>query len=156
MPSATPACSSASTNSPHDDTTYRLPRSSTGRSRSHRSTRSACVSLRGRRRKGWVLCGLGARRARSESRSQTSYEGAMRARYHDTGPESGPPLLLLHAFPLSSDAFAAQLALPARVIAPDHRGFGNGAPTDGTAVAMEEYARDALAVLDALDVRRCV
>jgi len=80
----------------------------------------------------------------------------MRANYHDTGPRSGPPLLLLHAFPLSSEAFRPQLSLPARVIAPDHRGFGKGEPTDGTAVTMERYARDALAVLDALDVRRCV
>jgi len=76
--------------------------------------------------------------------------------YHDTGPGSGPPLLLLHAFPLSSEAFRAQHALPARVIAPDHRGFGTSDPTDGAAVTMERYARDALAVLDALGVRRCV
>ncbi len=80
----------------------------------------------------------------------------MRANDHDTGPGSGPPLLLLHAFPLSSEAFRPQLSLPARVIAPDHRGFGKGEPTDGTAVTMDQYARDALAVLDALDVRRCV
>jgi pimeloyl-ACP methyl ester carboxylesterase len=72
------------------------------------------------------------------------------------GAPDGVPLLLLHPFPLSSEAFAAQMSLSARVIAPDHRGFGNGARTDGSAVTMEAYARDALAVLDQLGVERCV
>jgi pimeloyl-ACP methyl ester carboxylesterase len=70
---------------------------------------------------------------------------------------TGPPLLLLHAYPLSSEAFRAQVGgLPARIIAPDHRGFGKSEPTKGRAVAMEAYASDALGVLDALGIDRCV
>jgi pimeloyl-ACP methyl ester carboxylesterase len=70
--------------------------------------------------------------------------------YRDVG--QGPPVLLLHAFPLSGDAFDAQVkALSGRYrfIIPDHRGFGQSPLGDGP-TEMGRIARDALALLDAL------
>ncbi len=61
----------------------------------------------------------------------------------------GPPLLLLHGFPLSSEAWSAQLSALSgthRVLAPDLRGFG--ASEGGGEVSMETYAEDAFALLD--------
>jgi pimeloyl-ACP methyl ester carboxylesterase len=78
-------------------------------------------------------------------------------RVHVLDEGTGPPLLLLHAYPLSSEAFRAQVGdVPARIVAPDHRGFGRSEPTNGRAVPMEAYASDALGVLDALGIDRCV
>lgn len=84
--------------------------------------------------------------------------------FHDVG--QGPPVLLLHGFPLTSESFRPQmeaLAARYRIIAPDHRGFGHsgggGGASSGSGAApleMSRIARDALAVLDALGVRRAV
>jgi pimeloyl-ACP methyl ester carboxylesterase len=66
----------------------------------------------------------------------------------------GTPLVLIHAFPLSSTLFAPQLgALPARVIAPDLPGFGS---SPGAIASLEDAARDVIALLDHLGVRRAV
>src|SRR6185369_4303165 len=43
-----------------------------------------------------------------------------------------------------------------RLIAPDHRGFGESGPPGAEATEMSRIARDALAVLDALGIRRAV
>lgn len=72
--------------------------------------------------------------------------------YRDIG--QGPPVLLLHAFPLSGDAFDPQVkALSGRYrfIIPDHRGFGQSKLGAGP-TEMAHIARDALALLDALKV----
>ena len=62
----------------------------------------------------------------------------------------GPPLVLLHAFPLSSAMWAAQvegLAGVARVVTPDLRGFGASAPgTDDP--SLDHAADDVAALLD--------
>jgi len=65
---------------------------------------------------------------------------------------SGPPLLLLHAFPLDHSMWAGQDALADRfrLIVPDQRGFGR---SHGPApVSIAQLADDAVAVLDALQV----
>ena len=80
-----------------------------------------------------------------------------RIAFHDVG--SGRPVLLLHGFPLTSESFRPQLdALGARfrLIAPDHRGFGDSGPAGAEATEMSRIARDALAVLDSLGIRRAV
>jgi pimeloyl-ACP methyl ester carboxylesterase len=67
---------------------------------------------------------------------------------------TGTPLLLLHGFPFSSASFAPQLKAGwphIRVIAPDHRGFGNSEPLSELST-MEALALDALALLDALHI----
>jgi len=66
----------------------------------------------------------------------------------------GPPLLLVHGFPLDHSMWARQiedLSGDFRVIAPDLRGFGRSDVTDGT-VSMEQFADDLAALLDAIGV----
>jgi pimeloyl-ACP methyl ester carboxylesterase len=68
---------------------------------------------------------------------------------------SGPPVLLVHGFPLDHSMWNAQIAALAarhRVIAPDLRGFGQSSVTEGT-VTMEQFADDLAGLLDALGVR---
>lgn len=76
--------------------------------------------------------------------------------YREAG--AGPALLLLHAFPLSGEMWEPQieaLAPVARVIAPDHRGFGNsGLPAPP--VQMDTYAADAEALLEELHVESAI
>src|SRR5262249_54296053 len=70
----------------------------------------------------------------------------------------GPPVLLVHGFPLDHgmwDAQVAALAPRQRVLAPDLRGFGRSVVTDGS-VPMARMADDLAALLDALDVREPV
>lgn len=64
---------------------------------------------------------------------------------------SGGPLLFLHAFPLHRRMWAAQLAAlagHAHCIAPDLRGFGES--TSAPPYTMDQYADDAIALLDTL------
>ncbi len=72
--------------------------------------------------------------------------------YLDEG--EGPPLVLLHAFPLHAELFRPQLqALRSelRIIAPDLRGFGrSGAVASGEAITMQDYADDVLALMEHL------
>jgi 3-oxoadipate enol-lactonase len=71
--------------------------------------------------------------------------------YEEAG--SGTPLLLLHGFPFTRRMWAPQLAGltgRARCIAPDVRGFGE-TPADPP-FTMDQYADDAIALLDALGV----
>jgi len=65
---------------------------------------------------------------------------------------TGPPLLLLHAFPLGLvmwDAQASALADSHQVIRFDCRGFGGSPPGDGL-LTMERIADDAAGILDRL------
>ena len=71
---------------------------------------------------------------------------------------AGPPLLLVHGFPLSNTLWrhqAVALAATHRVIAPDLRGFGRSSPVTGT-VTMAEHADDLARLLDALEIQEPV
>lgn len=66
----------------------------------------------------------------------------------------GPPVLLVHGFPLDHTMWSAQIAALTprhRVLAPDLRGFGGSVVTEGT-VTMPQFADDLAALLDALDI----
>jgi pimeloyl-ACP methyl ester carboxylesterase len=79
------------------------------------------------------------------------------AEYHFRTSGSGEPVLLLHAFPLTSEAYWPQLDAPpkgCRLICPDHRGFGQSAPT-GT-LTIESMASDAFRLLDELGIYSAV
>jgi pimeloyl-ACP methyl ester carboxylesterase len=71
---------------------------------------------------------------------------------------SGPPVALVHGFPLDHRMWDAQIDALAgrfRVVAPDLRGFGRSTLADDDAengVGMERYAADVVALLDALDI----
>jgi len=67
-------------------------------------------------------------------------------------------LVLIHAFPLSAQMFDAQLAMADRgwrVIAPHLRGF-DGAADDPPATSIDDYAGDAIDLLDALHIDEAV
>ena len=71
---------------------------------------------------------------------------------------SGLPLVLLHAFPLSSAMWLEQRELlgpHCRVITPDQRGFG-GSELGDDEPSLGECADDVLALLDALSLDRVV
>ena len=71
---------------------------------------------------------------------------------------SGPPLLLLHPFPVNHEFWKPLMpALVSRyqLIMPDLRGHGDSAVGEGPAT-MEKHAHDVLRVLDAEDVGRVV
>ncbi len=76
-----------------------------------------------------------------------------------TGPEDGPPVLLLHGFPDSGRLWDRQTSALAeagyRVIVPDLRGYGRSdKPVDVDSYSLLFLAADVAAVLDALDVGR--
>lgn len=74
-------------------------------------------------------------------------------------PASTPTLVLLHAFPLAAAMWEPQLASAAagwRVVAPDLEGFGSSSPGEGATPSVEDFARDALALLDHLGIERAV
>jgi pimeloyl-ACP methyl ester carboxylesterase len=76
--------------------------------------------------------------------------------YIDCG--AGPPVVLLHGFPLDHTMWSAQidaLGKTCRIIAPDLRGFGqsslgNADPDRG--IALEQYADDVAKLLDAIEI----
>jgi pimeloyl-ACP methyl ester carboxylesterase len=78
---------------------------------------------------------------------------------HESGNPNGPALVLLHAFPLTSAMWRPQLDAPPagwRVLAPDFAGLGESEDRPDDNVALDDYARDVLAVADHLQVRRAV
>jgi 3-oxoadipate enol-lactonase len=78
----------------------------------------------------------------------------VRFHYEDVG--KGAPLVLLHAFPLSSGMWEQQIgALKARyrVLAPDFRGFGGSSVPLGP-YRMAQYADDVVALLDHVGIDR--
>lgn len=78
--------------------------------------------------------------------------------YGDHG--SGPPLVLIHAFPLSRWMWSPQveaLSGSYRVITPDLRGFGSSPPFgDRQEARMDRLAADVLGVLDSLELETAV
>lgn len=80
----------------------------------------------------------------------------LRIRYLGQGPAEGPAVLMLHGTGDSSFSFSRVLPLlppGLRVIVPDQRGHGDSdKPSDS--YSMDEFALDALELLDALNVPR--
>ena len=71
---------------------------------------------------------------------------------------TGRPLVLLHAFPLSSAMWREQreiLSARCRVVTPDQRGFG-GSPLGDDEPSLTSAADDVLALLDRLELDRVV
>jgi 3-oxoadipate enol-lactonase len=78
-----------------------------------------------------------------------------RLSYEDTGTD-GPPVLLLHAFPLRGEMWAGQLEALGdrfRLIAPDLKGFGDSdAPEDAGDYSMDTYADEVAGLLRHLEM----
>ncbi|OYY96630.1 MAG: alpha/beta hydrolase [Polaromonas sp. 28-63-22] len=89
--------------------------------------------------------------------------GVLEVAYVETGPATGPPVLLMHGFPYDVHAYAEVAPLLAakgcRVIVPYLRGFGatrflsDDTPRSGEQAAL---GADLLALLDALEIPRAV
>lgn len=82
--------------------------------------------------------------------------GALTLHVHDQG--SGPPILLVHGFPLDHGMWLPQidrLARRRRVIAPDLRGFGASDVVPGTST-MSQMADDLARLLERLEIREPV
>jgi pimeloyl-ACP methyl ester carboxylesterase len=89
-------------------------------------------------------------------RTDTRTIGARSFSWRESGPSAAPVLLWLHAFPLTAEMWAAQMDLPGwRVLAPDLAGLGGTTDHDGTP-DIADFARDAVALLDALGIDRVV
>jgi pimeloyl-ACP methyl ester carboxylesterase len=76
----------------------------------------------------------------------------MQLAYADEGP--GPPVVLLHGFPLSREMWAEQLSALGstyRVIAPDLRGHGESPAPEGT-YTMDDMADDVIELLNRLHI----
>lgn len=72
------------------------------------------------------------------------------------GPEDGPPVLMVHAFPTSHELWDLQvpaLSETYRLIRPDLRGFG-ASPVPPPPYSMEDMAGDLIALLDRLGIDR--
>ena len=83
--------------------------------------------------------------------------GPVELAYREVG--AGLPVVLLHAFPLSSAMWLAQreaLSSAYRVITPDLRGFGGSPLPEGVEPSLDESADDVAALLDRLGVERVV
>ncbi|MDI4647564.1 alpha/beta fold hydrolase [Cohnella hashimotonis] len=86
------------------------------------------------------------------ARNRLTLKNGLEVSYLDEG--QGVPLLLLHGYCGSAgywDDVLPLLSAHARVIAPDARGHGESAATEGT-YTMEQLADDAAQLLDALDI----
>jgi pimeloyl-ACP methyl ester carboxylesterase len=78
---------------------------------------------------------------------------------HVEGEETGPPVLLVHGFPDSSDLWRHQTSALTdaglRTIAPDMRGFGRSdKPTDVGDYRLTNAVADLVAILDALNIEQ--
>ncbi|WP_027482836.1 alpha/beta fold hydrolase [Deinococcus pimensis] len=82
------------------------------------------------------------------------------ARIHYVSVGQGTPMLLLHGYPLSGELFARNRAALAaagyRVITIDHRGFGRSTAPASNPGGINQYASDALKVMDRLGVQKAV
>jgi len=82
----------------------------------------------------------------------------IRTNYHDLG--QGAPVLLIHGSGPGVSAWAnwrlvmPELARRARVIAPDMAGFGYSERPPGFAYGLDAWVRQAVGLLDALDIER--
>src|SRR5690606_9034115 len=97
------------------------------------------------------------RSASTDPRTKTMETRSGGTRIHFEVQGDGPPVLLVHGYPLSGrlwNEVAAQLASDYRVIVPDLRGHGRSDATDGA--SMDDYAHDLAAVLEAADESRPV
>jgi len=89
--------------------------------------------------------------------------GVLEVAYYETGPSSGPPVLLMHGFPYDIHTYAEVAPMLAeqgcRVIVPYMRGYGatrflsDATPRSGEQAA---FGADLLALLDTLKIERAV
>ena len=97
-----------------------------------------------------------AGRVQAQAQSGSVQSGGATIAYRVQG--HGPAMMLIHGYPLSGELFArnrAQLARRYTVVTPDLRGFGSSTTPD-TKGGVELYAKDMLAVMDHLNIKKAI
>ena len=105
---------------------------------------------------GLALLGLSPPTASAQAQSGSVQVGSATIAYRVQG--HGPAMMLVHGYPLSGELFAKNRAALARrytVVTPDLRGFGSSTTPD-TKGGVQFYAKDMLAVMDHLHVRKAI
>ncbi len=105
---------------------------------------------------GLGLLALFPQSAAAQAKSGSVQVGSATIAYRVEG--HGPAMLLVHGFPLSGELFAKNRAALARrymVVTPDLRGFG-ASTTPDTKGGVELYAKDMLAVMDHLNIKKAI
>ncbi len=105
---------------------------------------------------GLALLGLSAGTASAQAQSGSVQVGSATIAYRVQG--HGPAMMLVHGYPLSGELFARNRAALARrytVVTPDLRGFGSSTTPDSKG-GVQLYAKDMLAVMDHLHVRKAI
>jgi len=100
--------------------------------------------------------GLSAGPVSAQAKSGSVQVGSATIAYRVQG--HGPAMMLVHGYPLSGELFAKNRAVLARrytVVTPDLRGFGSSTTPD-TKGGVELYAKDMLAVMDHLSIKRAI
>ena len=105
---------------------------------------------------GIALLAVSTGSASAQAQSGSVQVGSATIAYRVQG--HGPAMMLVHGYPLSGELFAKNRAALARrytVVTPDLRGFGNSKAPD-TKGGVKLYAKDMLAVMDHLHVRKAI
>ena len=105
---------------------------------------------------GLALLGFPAQNASAQAQSGSVQVGSATIAYRVQG--HGPAMMLVHGYPLSGELFAKNRAALSRrytVVTPDLRGFGSSTTPD-TKGGVQLYAKDMLAVMDHLNIRRAI
>jgi len=100
--------------------------------------------------------GLSAGPVSAQAKSGSVQVGSATIAYRVQG--HGPAMMLVHGYPLSGELFAKNRAVLARrytAVTPDLRGFGSSTTPD-TKGGVELYAKDMLAVMDHLSIKRAI
>ena len=103
-----------------------------------------------------AVLGLPAHSASAQAKSGSVQVGSATIAYRVQG--HGPAMMLVHGYPLSGELFSRNRAVLARrytVVTPDLRGFGSSTTPD-TKGGVELYAKDMLAVMDHLSIKRAI
>lgn len=99
---------------------------------------------------------LPAARVQAQAQSGSVQSGGATIAYRVQG--HGPAMMLIHGYPLSGELFArnrAALAKRYTVVTPDLRGFGSSTTPD-TKGGVQLYAKDMLAVMDHLNIKKAI
>ncbi len=105
---------------------------------------------------GAALTAFSAVPAGAQATSGSVQVGSAKIAYRVQG--HGPAMMLVHGYPLSGELFAKNRSVLARrytVVTPDLRGFGNSTTPD-TKGGVQLYAKDMLAVMDHLKIKKAI
>lgn len=107
----------------------------------------------------FILASLASAGGAGAPATREGFANVNGASIHYTVSGRGQPVLLIHGYPLSGELFSrnrAALSQNYQVITMDLRGFGkSSAPSDNPG-SLQSYARDALGVLDTLNIPKAV